>query len=167
MRDVDVKAPACDQRVRDQLGSPRDDDGVGARDGLQCIERLTGGDAEPAPLAGRETPVAVVPAQLAARGVDDRPVGRTEPAPFEEGAVVVTAEEARLLALRPACGCQASLRRLLARLRLRLVAQRERDALQRSRVEPGEHVRLVLVGIGRPRQQQASRDAASAVRSGR
>ena len=75
-------------------------------------------------------------------------------APLEERAVVVAAEEARLLALRPPRRRQPRPRGLGPRLVLRLLSEREPDPLEQGRVEPREHVRLVLVRVGRPRQQQ-------------
>ena len=52
-------------------------------------------DPETSPLSGREAPEPGVRTKLLAVGIDDRPFFGLEPVPSEEGAVVVTAEEAR------------------------------------------------------------------------
>ena len=97
--DVDVEPAARrDRRARERLARA-DDDGVRRGVGAEDVERLGAASAEAAPLAGREPPEAVVPAELAAVLVDDRAVARLEPVPPEERAVVVAGEEARLLAL--------------------------------------------------------------------
>ena len=121
--------------------------------GAQRVQRLGRGDADPAPLAGRVAPDAVVPAELAALLVDDRAVRAVEPSPLEEGAIVVAGEEARLLALAALGDVEACGGRLRARLGLRQLAERELDPLELLGVELREHVRLVLVRIGRAREQ--------------
>ena len=78
---------ACDDRVRRRVGA-------------EGVERLGRGDAEPAALAGRERPEAVVPAECVSLLVDDRAVGVPEAVPDEARAVVVPREEARFLAFR-------------------------------------------------------------------
>ena len=84
------------------------------------------------------------------------PSARLEAAPLEEGAVVVAGEEAGLLAL-PALGDgEPRGARLGARLGLRLLAERELDPLEERRIERGEHVRLVLVRVGRASEQAAA-----------
>ena len=120
------------------------------------VERLGRGDAEAAPLAGREAPEAVVAAELAAGLVDDAARSGHEAVAAEEVAVVVAAEEARLLALGPARRVEPGGLGLGARLLLRLVAEREPDAGERGLVEGGEHVALVLVRVGRAREQAAA-----------
>ena len=127
-----------------------------ARVAAQRVERLGRGDADPAPLAGRVAPEAVVPAELDAVLVDDRPVGRLEPAALEEGAVVVAGEEARLLALAPLGDREPCGGCLGTRLGLRQLAERELDPLELRRVERGEHVGLVLVRIGGAGEQPAA-----------
>src|SRR5205814_1627667 len=97
-----------------------------------------------ASLAGRKSPVAVVLAELRSRFVHGRARLRREAAAFEERAVVVTREEAGLLALTAAGDGKPGLLRLGAGLRLRLLAERKPDAVELARVESGEHVRLVL-----------------------
>src|SRR5207244_5565007 len=72
---------------------------------------------------------------------------------LEEGTVVAAGEEARLLALCPARGGEASCLRRGAGLALRLVAERERDPVQRARVDRREHVRLVLRGVRAARDE--------------
>src|SRR5207244_6774771 len=86
--------------------------------------------------------------------VDDRARFRREPVSAEERAVVVTGEEARLLALGPVRGLEPRTRRLGTRLHLRLLAEREPDALEVTRVEPREHVALVLRLVGSAGEQQ-------------
>src|SRR5205085_7337460 len=90
-------APAHGDAATCQGGARPDDDGVRARVGRERVERLGGSDAEAAPLAGGEVPVAAVRSDRPPRLVDDGawPVGQARAA--EEGAVVVAAEEARLL----------------------------------------------------------------------
>ena len=94
-----------------------------------------------------------MPAELAAVLVHDRAGGGLEPLPLEEGAIVVAGEEAGLLALAPLGNVQAGRRGLGSRLRLRLAAERELDPLERGRIERREHVGLVLVRIGRAREE--------------
>src|SRR5262249_37735382 len=108
-----------------------------------------------APLPGREAPEAVVRAELASVLVDDAAGSRREAVAREEVAVVVAAEEARLLALGLARGGEPRGLRLGARLHLGLVAEREPDPVERALVERGQHVALVLAGVGRARQQPA------------
>ena len=60
-----------------------------SRVGAQRVQRLGRGDADPAPLAGRVAPDAVVPAELRALLVDDRALRAVEATPLEEGAIVV------------------------------------------------------------------------------
>ena len=119
----------------------------------QRVERLGRGDADPAALARRVAPDAVVPAELAAVLVDDRALGGLEAAALEEGAVVVAGEEAGLLALAALGDVEAGSGRLGARLRLRLLAERELDPVEQRRVERGEHVGLILVRVGRAGEQ--------------
>ena len=133
-------AGADDERVRRGVRAER-------------VQRLGRRDADAAALARRVAPDAVVPAELAAVLVDDRSVGRLEAAALEEGAVVVAGEEARLLALAALGDVEAGGGRLGAGLGLRQLAERELDPVELRRVERGEHVRLVLVGIGRAREQ--------------
>ena len=70
--------------------------------------------------------------------------------------MIAPADEAHLLALGPAGGLETGGPRLLARLGLGLLAQREPGARQDLGRDPGEHVRLILVGVGRPRDQAAA-----------
>src|SRR5262249_2880512 len=106
-------------------------------------------------LSLREAPMPGVPADLAAVLIDDRAFARSEPVPLEEGAVVVTGEEARLLALAPPRDGEPGALRLGARLRLCVLAEREDDPVELCRIEPREHVRLVLLPIGSAREQPA------------
>src|SRR5262245_63954389 len=70
--------------------------------------------------------------------------------PHEERAVVVAAEEAGLLALRAASRGEAGGDRVFPGLCLRLSAEREAHALEQRRIDRGEHVGLILLGICRP-----------------
>jgi len=97
-----------------------------------------------------------VSAELASGLVPHRPVLRREPVPLEEGAIVTAREKARLLALGPAGRREPSRRRAGARLRLRTIAEREPEPLEVPRVEPGEHVRLILPGVDAAREEQAA-----------
>ena len=94
--------------------------------------------------------------ELASPLVDDRPVRRLEPPALEEAPVVVPAQEARLLALRPLGRLEARHARIRPRFCLRPVAEREPDPRQVARVEAGEHVRLILVRIGATGEQQTA-----------
>src|SRR6202035_993295 len=126
---------------------PADDDGVRARIGPDRIDRLLRGDAEPLALTWGEPPVAGMPSELHSVFVHDRAFLRVEPAPFEEGAVIVARKEARLLAFSAPRGCEGCALGLGTRLSLRLLAEGERDPVELPRIEAGQHVRLVLVGI--------------------
>src|SRR5207244_4977687 len=72
------------------------------------------------------------------------PLLRGHPVPFEKGAVVVACEEARLLALGALRSFEPGRSGFGAGLRLRLLTEREPDALEMPRVEAREHVALVL-----------------------
>ena len=85
-----------------------------------------------------------MPADDRAALVDDLAVDARKALPLEEPPVVVSREEARLLALRACRRGEPCARRLGARLLLRLLAQREPDALEHAGIERREHVRLIL-----------------------
>ncbi len=142
-------------RARERLARA-DDDGVRGRVRAEDVERPLRDDADALALPGGEAPEAVVPAQLAALLVHDRPVPWRQPVAAEERAVVVAGEEARLLALGALRSVESGPLRLRARLRLVLPAEREPDAAELRRVEAREHVRLVLRGIGAAVQEQPS-----------
>src|SRR5581483_9032688 len=82
-----------------------------------------------------------------------RPSARREPVPREERAVVVAGEEARLLALGAARDVEAGAMRLLARLLLALLAEREPDPREMARVQRSKHVALILRRVHCPCQQ--------------
>src|SRR5690349_24604507 len=65
----------------------------------------------------------------------------------EEGAIVITRKEARLLAVGPPRDGEPGALGLGPRRLLVLIAQRERDPGQVLRVERGEHVALILGGV--------------------
>ena len=113
--------------------------------------------AEPAALAGRELPVAVVLAEPSARPRRrSRPASAARPWRSEERAVVVAREEARLLALGAPRRRKPGRSRLGPGLVLRLRPEREADAREVTRVEPREHVALVLVLVDGAREQQTA-----------
>ena len=86
--------------------------------------------------------------------VDDRAGSPREALPPEERAVVVAGEEARLLALGALRGRETGDGRLLAGLLLRLLAEREPDAVEEARIESRQHVALILDGVGGAGEQQ-------------
>src|SRR4029450_5936440 len=92
----------------------------------------------------RAPPEAFVPGDLPPVRVEDGPLPAFEPVAREEASVVVSGEEARLLALGPGGRREARGARLGAGLLLPLLAQREPEPRQMARVEGREHVRLVL-----------------------
>ena len=67
---------------------------------------------------------------------------------LEEGAVVGAGEEAGLLALLLVAPRPARRGRLVARRLPSLATERERDPVEQARVDGGEHVRLILGGVG-------------------
>ena len=100
--------------------------------------------------------MARVLAHPASTFVDYRARLRGEPVPGQEVAIVRAAQEARLLALTPRRDGQAGALRLVSRLRLRLLTQRKPDAIEARGVEPREHVRLILLSVSAPRQQETA-----------
>src|SRR6185312_14581735 len=142
-----------------QLAARADDDPPPPGLHLEHVQRLARGDADPAPLAGREAVHAGVAAERAPAGVDD--LARPAPAavPLEEGAVVAAADEADVLALRPPRRGQAGGARLGPRLRLGLLAQREPAPLEDGGRHRREHVRLILGRIGAADEQRAPASA--------
>src|SRR5262249_45367253 len=113
------------------------------------VQRSPAVHVQASALAGREAPVTVVRAQGRAGAIDDGALSGTNALTLEERAVVVAAEEARLLALRTLGGRESRRSRLRACLVLRLVAEGEADALEDSRIDVREHVRLVLSLVDR------------------
>src|SRR5262249_31091403 len=99
-------------------------------------------------LAGRKAPEAIVAAELATGLVDDRPRLGPEAVAREEVAVVAAGEEARLLGVGARGDLQAGGGRLGSGVRLRLLAEREPEAVEQRRVDGCEHVRLVLRRVG-------------------
>src|SRR6185312_1915709 len=149
--ELDVQSPAHRHLVGCERGARTDDDRVRPGLAAQRVERFGGRDPEALALAGREPPEADVAAELLPLLVDDRAVLRGQPVTSEEVAVVAPGEEARLLALGTARGLEARARGLGARLVLALLAEREPEAVEEARIEPGQHVRLILslvVGAG-------------------
>ena len=103
---------------------------------------------------GREPPETPMGAEGRPLLVDDPPFLSGETLASKEVPVVAAAQEARLLALGPARHGQARTLGLVPGLGLRLVAEREPDPLEVLRVEPGEHVRLILLRIAGAREQE-------------
>ena len=124
--------------------------------GAQRVQRLARCDAEAAALARREAPEAVVAGDLVPALVDDRALGRVEAVTDEEVAVVAAGEEACFLALGPARRGEPGGAGALPRLLLGALAEREPDAVEHARVEAGEHVGLVLRGVGAAGEEQAA-----------
>ncbi len=145
--DRQVEAPARLDAADVERPASSDDERVRRRLSAEGVERLGRGDADAAPLAGRVAPGPVVAAELVAVLVDDRPVGPPQALPLEEGAVVVSREEARLLALGALGHGEARRSSLGPRALLRLRAEREADAVEQLGIHGREHVGLVLLGI--------------------
>jgi hypothetical protein len=97
-----------------------------------------------------------VPADLAALLVHDGSFLGAQTVPLEERPVVVAGQEAGLLALGARGDGEARARGLRPGRLLALVAEGEPETLQVPWVERREHVRLVLLRIGRPGEQEAS-----------
>src|SRR5437868_11373960 len=136
-------AGRLDVPARERLVRPDDDDvcrGVRVED----VQRALRDDADAATLAGRELPDAAVRAELGPGLVHDRPGPGCEPMPGEKCAVVVAGEKARLLALCAARYLEAGALRLVARLLLALLAEREPDPRQMARIQRSKHVALIL-----------------------
>src|SRR5262249_47270060 len=108
------------------------------------VQRPIRAHPEPTALARSEAPVTLVRADPRPARVDHRAHRCLDAAALEERAVVVTPEETGLLALCPARSHEPGGGSLGARLLLRLLAEREGDALEQPRIDGGEHVRLVL-----------------------
>src|SRR5207253_5777949 len=140
----DEETTGGDHAAPRERARPPDDDRVLPRPGPERVERLRGRDAEPATLAGREPPVAVMLAEDDAALVHERAALAAQSPAREERPVVVTGQETRLLALRPVRGGQTCPLGFRASLVLRLLAERKPDPLEQPRVEPGEHVGLIL-----------------------
>ncbi len=88
--------------------------------------------------------------------VDDRALLGLQAVAGEEVAVVAPGEEAGLLALGALRGGEPGRAGALPRLLLRALGEREPDAVERARVEAGEHVGLVLRGVGGAGEQQTA-----------
>ena len=133
----------------------------------QHVERLGGGHADPPPLPDREGMVAVVATQhravavhhLAARG---RRAQSAAAVAAHEGARAGAGQEAQVLALALVGHRQPGGAGQLAHARLGELAHREPQPLQFVGPEPGEHVALVLAGVGAGAHQRALRVAADA-----
>src|SRR5207247_2398417 len=118
------------------------------------VERLGRGNAQAAALARREAPKAGVAAELVPVLVHHRPVGRAEPMPLEEIAVVAAGEEACLLTLGAPGNRQAGALCFGPGLGLGLPAEAEPEPVEKARIQAAEHVRLVLTRVCPARQQE-------------
>src|SRR5687768_16420351 len=87
-----------DLRARERLVPP-DDHRVRRDVGAENVDRLAGGDAEAPSLSRREAPEAGVAPDLAPVLGEDWPVAPLHAVAREKRAVIVSSEEARLLAL--------------------------------------------------------------------
>jgi hypothetical protein len=152
--ELDVQPPAHGHLVGRERGVRADDDRIGRGLAAQGVKRFGRRDAETFALAGREAPEPRVPAELRALLVDDRPFLCREPVPRQEVAIVAAAEEAGLLALDAARGLEPGARGLGPRLVLALLAEREPESVEEARIDPGEHVRLILPIVCRAREKQ-------------
>src|SRR5439155_19302981 len=128
---------------------------IRARLATHRIQRFRRGHSDPSSLSGRQAPHTVVRRELSSVLVDDRPRFWAQPVAREELAVVAACEEARLLALGPPGRGQPGALGLGACLVLRLLPEREPDPVQKPRVEPREHVRLILLRVRSARQYQS------------
>ena len=95
-------------------------------------------------------------AELAAVFSDDRALLWFEPMPAEKRAVVVAGEEARLLALGPACSSEPCTLGLRPCYLLVLLAEREGDSREVARLERREHVALVLRRVDSAREEETA-----------
>src|SRR4051812_16335489 len=107
------------------------------------VERLGSGDADALALPDREAVLPFVAAESATALVDDVSGGVAPHEPVEARA----GEEAEVLALGAFGYGEICRARELADLGLGELAEREPDPIELSRLEAGEHVGLVLVGI--------------------
>src|SRR5438477_1872664 len=149
--------PSTDGNRFDGKRLPRpDDDRVRAGIGAQHVERLCRRDPQPAALAGREAPEAVMSTELTSLLVDDLALGLLDAVPPDEVAVVAPAEKARFLALATPGDSEPGARGLGSGLVLRLLAEWEPDPVEDPRLEAGEHVGLVLLGVAGARQQPSA-----------
>ena len=146
-RDRCVEAAPCLEGRHGEAIPRADGHRVRRRVRLEDVQRPLGADAHATPLPRGELPVPVVRSELDPVRVDDGSLGAPKPLASEKCAVVVTAEEARLLTLRPPCSCEAGACGLGSRLVLRLLAEREPDAVEERRIDGREHVRLVLLRV--------------------
>ena len=94
---------------------------------------------------GRTTPSIVAFTKTGERLVDDRAGLRRQSLARQERPVVVSREKARLLALGPARRGEPGGLGFRARLSLRLIAQREPDAVEQPRIEARKHVGKVVL----------------------
>ena len=86
--------------------------------------------------------------------VDDVTGLRDKTVTPQERAVVVAREEARLLALGAPCDRKARMLRFASGRFLVLLAERKPDFVEMLRVQPREHVRLILLRVGAAMQKQ-------------
>ena len=113
------------------------------------VERLLGVDAEPLALTDGELVLAAVAAERAPGAVDDRPRPLAHAAVArEERRLAGAGQEAEVLRLALIGDGQAGVAGERAHLRLGQLAEREAHPRDGGRRERGEHVRLVLGGVG-------------------
>ena len=146
--DGDPVEVARDKAVREDVSGPADDDAVMCHVEVHDVERLRMRDAEAFALADRVERHALVMAEHMALLVDDiawMQAGGILRA--QVGLVVIMRHEADLLAVRLVGDGQLVALRHLARLHLRVVAERHQEVRERLLVEVVERIRLVLVGV--------------------
>src|SRR5919204_5443147 len=151
--DGHIQATSSGDRADGKSRSRPDEDRVRAGVAPMRIWRLGSHRPEPASLPRREPPRAFVTAESPSILVHDRSRGSLDAVALQELSVIAAAEEARLLTLGAGRDGEPRLRRLATRRRLCLLAEREPESREQPRVETGEHVGLVLLGIGRAREQ--------------
>src|SRR5207248_7953742 len=107
-------------------------------------------------LAGSEPPEPRVGSDRRACLVDDPSRPPLEAGTLEERAIVVTTEEAGILALGSRRGRKAGGHCLGPRLRLGLIGEWERDSFEQNRIERGKHVALILGGVTGARERKTA-----------
>ena len=136
-----------DDALAQQVVARAERDGAGRRRDVGHVAAFADRDRETAPLADRERVDAVVPADLAAVGRDER-AGPARDARAEERLAAALGDEAHVHALRLGRGAQPERGRTPADLRLRELADGKQRVRQLLRAEHVEDVRLVLRGVG-------------------
>src|SRR4029450_9706122 len=160
--DVGVEATPPGHRSGRECVARTDDYGGRVGAGPRRVHAGGGGVAEAAPLPWREAPEAVVRPELTSVLGDNRAARGGQAVSLQEHSVVAAREEACLLAIGTAGDCEPGALCLGTRFLLRLVAEWKPEPVEEARIEPREHVRLVLVVVCRAREQKAVATAGDA-----